>query len=251
METKGGRLHKVGSSSYRKCTLWYISHWPLVHRRGVEGTRAPLQAPSACLVPGYVAMCSTWPRARVQRPFVEARVAGWGLPLIRGQVFISKGRGRAEKKEGERWKINRNKQGGGIEREGEREKSQPLLPIIGKTSRSFFLVCKEKRGKGGRRRDGRLMAGLCVSRRIVASRGEARHKLTCRRWLQVERRICLAANTCVLVFSAPPPCPFYYLLPLSLSLSFSISSSCCCHPYLHLLRLLTAVLPLNQFTETK
>lgn len=64
------------------------------------------------------------------------------------------------------------------------------------------------------------MAGLCVSGRIVASRGEARHKLTCRRWLQVERRICLAANTRVLVFSAPLP-----RMPFLLSLaSFSISA---------------------------
>lgn len=103
----------------------------------MEGTRALLQAPSAWLVPGYVAMCSTWPHARAQRPFVVARVAGRGLPLISGQVFISKGRGRAKKKKKRERKINIKKQGGG---DGEKKKSQPLLPIIGKTSRSFLSV---------------------------------------------------------------------------------------------------------------
>lgn len=83
--------------------------------------------------PGYVAMCSAWPHARAQRPFVVARVAGWGLPLIWGQVFISKGRRGAKKKKREK-KINIKKTGGGG------EKSQPLLPIIGKTSRSFLSV---------------------------------------------------------------------------------------------------------------
>lgn len=100
------------------------------------GIGAPLRAPSAWLVPSYVAMCSNWPRAKTQRPFIVARVAGWGLPLIPGQVFISKGRGRATtttKKDRE--KDKQKKQGGG--RGG---KSQPLQPIIGNTSRSFLCV---------------------------------------------------------------------------------------------------------------
>lgn len=150
METKGGRLHKVGSSSYRKCTLWYISHWPLVHRRGVEGTRAPLQAPSACLVPGYVAMCSTWPRARVQRPFVEARVAGWGLPLIRGQVFISKGRGRAEKRGREM--EDKQKQTGRGDRERERERKVNLCCQLLEKHQGLFLYVKRKEGRGQKKR---------------------------------------------------------------------------------------------------
>lgn len=100
------------------------------------------------------------------------------------------------------------------------------------------------------------MAWLCVSWRIAASQGEARQKLTCRRWLQVERGICLAAKTCFfffLVFSFIfPVCPFFFFfksLPLSLSLSDSLSSSCCCHPYLCLSFRYLRVL-LNQFTRT-
>lgn len=140
METKGSQSHRTGSS-YRKRTLWYFSHWPLVH--GVGGRRA-LQAPSAWLVPGYVAMCSTWPTASAQRPFVVARVAGWGLPLIRGQVFISKGRGRA-KKERERGRGRKDKQrkegGGG----GEVNLCCQLL----EKHQGLFCLCKEKEEKRG------------------------------------------------------------------------------------------------------
>lgn len=72
----------------------------------------------------------------------------WGSafdPLIPRQVFISKGRGRATTRKRERKKINRGRGG---------EKSQPLLPIIGKTSRSFLCVYREreKRVKGRKRR---------------------------------------------------------------------------------------------------
>lgn len=137
---------------------------------GVGGRRA-LQAPSAWLVPGYVAMCSTWPTASAQRPFVVARVAGWGLPLIRGQVFISKGRGRA-KKERERGRGRKDKQrkegGGG----GKSTSAANYWKNI-----KVFSVCvkrkKRKEARGGRRRDRRLMAGLCVSWRIVARRGRS------------------------------------------------------------------------------
>ena len=73
---------------------------------------ALLQAPFAppCAAPG--------PAPGARRPFVEARVAGWGPPLIPGQVFICGGRGRATKtRERERKrekKINReNREGGG------------------------------------------------------------------------------------------------------------------------------------------
>lgn len=99
------------------------------------------------------------------------------------------------------------------------------------------------------------MAWLCVSWRIAASQGEARQKLTCRRWLQVERCICLAAKTCFFFFgvffyfSCMPFFFFFKSLPLSLSLSDSLSSSCCCHPYLCLSFRYLRVL-LNQFTRT-
>lgn len=87
-----------------------------------------------------------------------------------------------------------------------------------------FSVCvkrkKRKEGRGGRRRDSRLMAWLSVSWRIVASRGEARQKLTCRRWLQVERGICLAAKTLYLflVFSFFPPRPLFIFTSFTISL---------------------------------
>lgn len=116
-------------------------------------------------------MCSTWPTASAQRPFVVARVAGWGLPLIRGQVFISKGRGRA-KKERERGRGRKDKQrkegGGG----GKSTSAANYWKNI-----KVFSVCvkrkKRKEARGGRRRDRRLMAGLCVSWRIVARRGRS------------------------------------------------------------------------------
>lgn len=127
-----------------------------------------LQAPSARLVPGYVAMCSTWPRASAQRPFVVVRVAGWGLPLIPGQLFISEGRGRAEKKEK---KINR-KRG-----RGWRKKKKSTSAANYWKNIKVFSVCvkreKRKERRGGGRRDSRLMAWLSVSWRIEASRGEA------------------------------------------------------------------------------
>lgn len=100
-----GPDHLTGSrlSDTLATDLWYT-------RVGVGLTKAP-QAPSAWPVPGYVAMCSTWPQTSAQRPFVLARVASWGLPLIPGQLFISKGRGRARKKRATEREINR-KNGG-------------------------------------------------------------------------------------------------------------------------------------------
>lgn len=157
METKGSQSHNT-RSSYRKHTLWYFSHWPLVYRRGVEATRA-LQAPSAWLVSGYVAMCSTWPHASAQRPFVVARAAGWGLPLIPGQLFISKGRGRAKKEK----KINRKKRGWGW-RFGGAEKKVNLCCQLLEKHQGLFCLCKEKEEKRGK--------GLSVSWRIVARRGK-------------------------------------------------------------------------------
>lgn len=106
----------------------------------MEATRA-LQAPSAWLVPGYVAMCSTWPHASAQRPFVVARVAGWGLPLIPGQVFISKGRGRAEKK---REKDKQKK------REGVGEKKSTSAANYWKNIKVFSVCVKRKKRKEGR-----------------------------------------------------------------------------------------------------
>lgn len=110
---------------------------------GVGGRRA-LQAPSAWLVPGYVAMCSTWPTASAQRPFVVARVAGWGLPLIRGQVFISKGRGRA-KKERERGRGRKDKQ---RKEEGGGGKVNLCCQLLEK-HQGLFCLCKEKEEKRG------------------------------------------------------------------------------------------------------
>ncbi len=107
---------------------------------GVEATRA-LQAPSAWLVPGYVAMCSTWPHASTQRPFVVARVAGWGLPLILGQVFISKGRGRAEKRER---KINKKRE------RGAGEKKSTSAANYWKNIKVFSVFVKRKKRKEGR-----------------------------------------------------------------------------------------------------
>lgn len=136
---------------------------------GVEATRA-LRAPSARLVPGYVAMCSTWPQASAQRPFVVVRMAGWGLPLIPGQLFISKGRGRAKKTE------EKDKQ---KKREGSRGKKVNLCcQLLEKHQGLFcFSVCvkrkKRKERRGGKRRDSCLMAWLSVSWKIVASQGEA------------------------------------------------------------------------------
>lgn len=135
----------------------------------MEATRA-LRAPSARLVPGYVAMCSTWPRASARRPFVVVRVAGWGLPLIPGQLFISKGRGRAKKK---KKKINR-KRGRGAEG----KKVNLCCQLLEKHQGLFcFSVCvkrkKRKERRGGKRRDSCLMAWLSVSWKIVASQGEA------------------------------------------------------------------------------
>lgn len=111
---------------------------------GVEA-RGALQAPSARLVPGYVAMCSTWPHASAQRPFVVARVAGWGLPLIPGQVFISKGRGRAKKRERE--KDKQKKEGGGVE-----EKKVNLCCQLLEKHQGLFSLCKEKEEKRGKGR---------------------------------------------------------------------------------------------------
>lgn len=85
-------------------------------------------------------MCSSWRRASAQRPFVVARVASWGLPLIVGQLFISKGRGRAKKREKN---INREEGGGGG------KKSQPLLPIIGKNIKVFSACVKRKKRREG------------------------------------------------------------------------------------------------------
>lgn len=151
-------------------------------------------------------MCSNWPHASAQRPFVVARVAGWGLPLIPGQVFISKGRGRAKKK-----------------KDKQKKKLSTSAANYWKNIKVFSVCVKRKKrkeGRGGRRRDSRLMAWLSVSWRIVASRGEARQKLTCRRWLQVERGICLAAKTLYLflVFSFFPPRPLFIFTSFTISL---------------------------------
>ena len=149
METKGSQSHRTGSS-YRKRTLWYFSHWPLVHGGGGPAGRRALQAPSAWLVPGYVAMCSTWPTASAQRPFVVARVAGWGLPLIRGQVFISKGRGRAKRErerggEKERERKDKQRKEGGGWRGGKVNLCCQLL----EKHQGLFCLCKEKEEKRG------------------------------------------------------------------------------------------------------
>lgn len=105
------------------------------------GTGA-LQAPSAWFVPGYVAMCGTWTLASAQRPFVVARVAGRVLPLIPGQLFISKGRGRAKKKK----KDTQKKRG---EREG---KKVNLCCQLLEKHQGLSCVCKEKEEKRGRGR---------------------------------------------------------------------------------------------------
>lgn len=105
-----GPDHLTGSrlSDTLATDLWYT-------RVGVGVTKAP-QAPSAWPVPGYVAMCSTWPQTSAQRPFVLARVASWGLPLIPGQLFISEGRGRARKKESDRERDKQKEWGVGVEK---------------------------------------------------------------------------------------------------------------------------------------
>ena len=219
METKGSQSHRTGSS-YRKHTLWYFSHWPLVHRGGGAAGRRALQAPSAWLVPGYVAMCSTWPTASAQRPFVVARVAGWGLPLIRGQVFISKGRGRA-KKEWERGRERKDKQRKGGVGGGESTSAANYWKNI-----KVFSVCvkrkKRKEGRGGRRRDRRLMAGLCVSWRIVARRGRSWPAGGDYRWREVFvwllRLVVFFFFWCFLFLSCVP----FFIFYLSAS-SFTIS----------------------------
>lgn len=57
METKGGQLHKA-RSSYRKHTLWYFSHWPLVHRSGGWGAQG--------LCSGPICMACPWLCGHVQ-----------------------------------------------------------------------------------------------------------------------------------------------------------------------------------------
>lgn len=82
-ETDGNKRRSVAQGEIILQEAHTLILQPLTSRArewGVEGTGALLQAPSAWLVPGYVAMCSTWPHARAQRPFVVARVAGRGLP---------------------------------------------------------------------------------------------------------------------------------------------------------------------------
>lgn len=95
METKGSQSHKSAPSDRKHSDTLAtdLSHTG-VWGEGRGGALPHLHG----RVPGFVAMCSPWPPASAQRPFVVARVAGWGLPLIPGQVFISKGRGRATKK---------------------------------------------------------------------------------------------------------------------------------------------------------
>ena len=227
METKGSQSHRTGSS-YRKRTLWYFSHWPLVHGGGGPAGRRALQAPSAWLVPGYVAMCSTWPTASAQRPFVVARVAGWGLPLIRGQVFISKGRGRAKRererggeKEREREKINREKREGG----GGGEKSTSAANYW--KNIKVFSVCvkrkKRKEGRGGRRRDRRLMARLCVSWRIVVRRGRSWPAGGDYRWREVFVWLLRLGFFFLFFFLVFSVCPFLFFIFYLSSSSFTIS----------------------------
>lgn len=82
------------------------------------------------------------PCAGARRPFVEARVAGWGPPLIPGQVFISGGRGRATKTR-EREKDQQRKQGGGRWR----GKKVNLCRQLQEKHQGLLCLCEEKEAK--------------------------------------------------------------------------------------------------------
>lgn len=172
-----------------------------------------------------------WPCAAPGPPPAPNAPLWWpewpvGVCLWSGAKYSSLKEEEEQKKRergGEGEKINREKREGGG---GKSTSAANYWKNI-----KVFSVCvkrkKRKEGRGGRRRDGRLMAGLCVSWRIVARRGRSWPAGGDYRWREVFVWLLrLVFSFFFGVFSFFPVCPFFIFFFISLPLlSLSLSDS--------------------------